>query len=75
MNPSNSPTRPSNELLFLVTIAVGAVVASIAAIALTGHVVFLVLALALLFVALAAVIAEVVKLASDDEDGSRRQAR
>jgi hypothetical protein len=74
MNPSNSPTRPSNELLFLVTIAVGAVVASIAAIALTGHVVFLVLALALLFVALAAVIAEVVKLASDDEDGSRRQA-
>ena len=74
VKPSHSTSRPANELLCLVTIAVLIVVAAVAALAVTTRVVVLVGALALLFLALAAVIAEVLRLASDDEPAtSRRQ--
>ena len=54
-------------LLYLVTVAVLAVVAAVSLLAITTHVVALVGALALLFLALGAVVAEVMRLGSDDE--------
>jgi threonine/homoserine/homoserine lactone efflux protein len=60
-------------LLCLVAIAVFIVVAAIALLAVTTRVVVLVGALLLLFLALAAVIAEVLRLASDDAPAKGRR--
>ena len=54
-------------LLYLVTVAVLTVVAAVSVLAITTHVVALVGALTLLFLALGAVVAEVMRLGSDDE--------